>query len=134
MRRPHQFICGLAVLASMPGLCSAGDRLAPMLPAEVLERIGLKITEQTLGHAASASSQTGALGTPEISLLEQVAAPSPIYENTWLYAMRFEVEITGPGATRRSVCQVTVVKQPLHFTDPTVLCDRPSIVSGGLEL
>lgn len=63
---------GLAVLAAMPGPSFAGDASGLVLPSEVLDRIGLQITQQTIGLARAPSD-----GKPEIFAIGRASQAAP---------------------------------------------------------
>ena len=94
-------------------------------PQTIYDKITAKITYET---TFAQFSPNGLIRwwTRTIKLIDFVKAPSPTYEDTYLYAMRYVVSVISDKdslAVYGTSCQVVVVYKDKQFDEPTVVCE-----------
>jgi hypothetical protein len=94
-------------------------------PQAIYNKITAKITYETTFEQFSPSGLIR-WWTRTIKLVDFVRAPSPTYEDTYLYAMRYVVSVISDKdslAIYGTSCQVVVVYKNKQFDEPTVVCE-----------
>ena len=94
-------------------------------PQTIYNKITAKITYNTTFEQFSSSGLIR-WWTRTIKLVDFVRAPSPTYEDTYLYAMRYVVSVISDKdslAVHGTSCQVVVVYKDKQFDEPTVVCE-----------
>lgn len=94
-------------------------------PQAVYDKITARITDETTFEQFSPSGLIR-WWTRTIKLVDFVKAPSPTYEDTYLYAMRYVVSVISEKASLAvygTSCQVVVVYKDKLFAEPTVVCE-----------
>jgi hypothetical protein len=101
------------------------EAAAKDFPQTIYDKITAKITYET---TFAQFSPNGLIRwwTRTIKLIDFVKAPSPTYEDTYLYAMRYVVSVISDKdslAVYGTSCQVVVVYKDKQFDEPTVVCE-----------
>jgi hypothetical protein len=101
------------------------EAAAKDFPQAIYDKITTKITYETTFEQVSPSGLIR-WWTRTVKLVDFVKAPSPTYEDTYLYAMRYVVSVISNEdsfAIYGTSCQVVVVYKDKQFDEPTVVCE-----------
>jgi len=95
------------------------------IPQTVYDAISAKITRQTT-FVQLKDDGLVRWSPRSIDIVKFVKAPSPTYEDTFLYAIIYKVSVTSDLLeidAHGTTCQAVVVVKIGEWTDPTVVCE-----------
>jgi len=95
------------------------------IPQAIYDDISAKIVHQTT-FMQFTPKEAVRWSPRAIDIIKFVKAPSPTYEDTYLYALIYKVTVTSDTVTidaHGTTCQVVVVVKYGEWTDPTVVCE-----------